>query len=87
MSELVFVLRCLGVTVLVVFSLQVKVSGVSIETHVERYARSSSLTTYIQTAANGGAALLQDGYLITKQFALDSTASLRGESRTIRSER
>ncbi|MFN8791146.1 MAG: hypothetical protein ACK5Y2_06795 [Bdellovibrionales bacterium] len=87
MSEFIFVLKCLFVTVLVVFSLQLKVSGVSIETHLERVARSSNLVSYFQTAANGGAALLQDGYLITKQFVLDSTASLRGESRTIRSER
>jgi len=86
-SEILFVLKCLFATVLVVFCLQLKVAGVSIETRLEGFARSSSLTNYIQTAANGGAALLQDGYLMTKQFVLDSTASLRGESRTIRSER
>lgn len=87
MSEAGFVLKCLGVTILLAFLMQMKFGGISVEARADHFIRTSGVTAYAQDAAAGGIALARDGYFAAKNFVLDSTASLRGESRSTRSSR
>lgn len=83
-SEAGFVLKCLVFTILLAFLLQLKIYGVSMETRADHFLRSSGVVSYMQDAADGGIAIARDGFYATKNFLLDSTASLRGESRSSR---
>lgn len=60
MEELKFVLKCFACTALLIVLMQVKVGGVSVETHSFRWLRTSTVSQYIQSTAAGGAMALRN---------------------------
>lgn len=88
MSEALFVLKCLAVTIVLAFLMQMKISGNTVEAKLDRLIHNSGATAYLQDAAAGGMALARDGYYATKNFIVDSTSSIgKGESQYNRSSR
>lgn len=79
MSDFIFVVRCFIFTLLIVIMMQFKVSGISIESRVDRFLRNSEITAYLQDVSAGGIQLAQDGYYFAKNLFLDSTRSLRSK--------
>ncbi len=77
MSDFVFVLKCLVFTLILGFLMQIKISGMSIEARAESLLRNSEINNYLQDASAGGARLVQEGYVATKNFVMDSTRSFR----------
>lgn len=65
-------------TLVLISLMQIKVSGVSIETRAEAFIRSSTVTTYLQQAADGGASFARDAYNRVKHSVLDSTSMFIG---------
>ena len=55
MNELFFVLKCLGITAVVVTFSQVSISGMTIEERVDESFRTSRAAVWVQGAAAGGA--------------------------------
>lgn len=54
MAELKFVLKCLGITSLILFVLQFEISGVRAEKHVSEYLRSGTAVVWVREAVKGG---------------------------------
>ncbi len=77
MSDFVFVLKCMAFTLILGFLMQIKISGMSLEARTESLLRNSEINNYLQDASVGGARLIQEGYLIAKNFVQDSTRSFR----------
>jgi hypothetical protein len=61
-DDLIFVLKMLGLTALVVVIFQVRTGGQTIEEHFDSFLKTSILVDYIQEATDGGIALGKKGY-------------------------
>lgn len=82
MSDAIFVIKCFVLAVGLAFVMQMKISGVTIESKMDSFIRTSKVASHLQDAAAGGAMILQETYYTTKNFVLDSTKSFRqGESK------
>lgn len=77
MSDAIFVIKCFIVAVGLAFAMQMKISGVSIESRMDSFIHKSSAAAHLQDAAAGGARLIQESYSSVKNFVLDSTKSFR----------
>ncbi|NUN06434.1 MAG: hypothetical protein HUU57_11805 [Bdellovibrio sp.] len=60
MEELKFVTKCLLFSALLIVLMQVKIGGVSVESHSFHWLRTSTVSQYIQSAAAGGAIALRN---------------------------
>lgn len=76
MAEVMLAVRLFAATLVIAFLMQIKVSGVSIESHLDVFMRTSIVTSYLQDAAQGGSQLIQRSYQASKKFVLDSTRTL-----------
>lgn len=54
MSEFFFVLKCMLFTVLLVFVMQIKIGGTSLEDYSQWWLKKSSVSIYLQSVAAGG---------------------------------
>jgi hypothetical protein len=61
MSEVFFVIKTFIVTLLVVFVLQFKVGGLSLENHLNYWLKQSTVAQYAQSAATGALLAIQNG--------------------------
>lgn len=77
MSDAIFVIKCFVVAVGLAFMMQMKISGITIESRMDSYIRKSSVVAHLQDAAAGGARIAQESYFSIKNFVLDSTRSFR----------
>ncbi len=62
MSELIFAIKTLLISALLVSLMQVKISGVSMENHTQSWLENSSVAHFIQGAATGGVLAFRDLY-------------------------
>ncbi len=53
MSDLIFVLKCLVLTFVAAVLMQMKVNGLTVETHMRMTASSPAIQTHLQLAARG----------------------------------
>ncbi|WP_413289588.1 hypothetical protein [Bdellovibrio sp. HCB337] len=77
MSEILFVVKCLVLTVLLTVFMQVKVGSASIEAYSQNWLQRSSVSIYIQSVAAGGALALKNLFYSVKSGATDTAASFR----------
>lgn len=74
MSELIYVLKCLGFTAAVILISQVRVGGITLEEKMEDSLRHSKTSVWIQSAASGGALMITNvSHSIKQSLSGDST--------------
>jgi len=59
MTEFIFVLKCLAVTAALTMAMQLQMSGVPLETKIEQSLEGSPVIAWVQSAAAGGALMIQ----------------------------
>ncbi|MEZ0392512.1 MAG: hypothetical protein ACAH59_09865 [Pseudobdellovibrionaceae bacterium] len=84
MLELMFVLKSLALSVVVMMCLQVKVGSSSLETHAEHWIQTSSVSNYLQKVSSGAVLAIRNAASITKDFV---TETFGDESATQRAGR
>ena len=72
MSEFSFVLKCMGITLLLTFVMQLEWQGQSIERRIGSAIERSPAVHWVESAAAGGALMLQR----TIQYAQEKTNSM-----------
>jgi hypothetical protein len=77
MSELIFVIKSLVITVVLVILMQVKVGNASIEDYSQHWLTRSSVSIYIQSVAAGGALALRNLAMSVKRAATGTVSSYR----------
>jgi hypothetical protein len=76
MSELMFVVKSLMMSVVLVATLQIRVGGRSIESQIERSLKTSETALWFQGAAAGGAIAIRNFY----HFAGDTISEKLGSA-------
>lgn len=69
MPEVMFVIKSLVVTVIIVLCLQVKVGHATAEDHVNDWMRTSAVTEYLREVAQGAALAIHNTAGIVSNFA------------------
>ena len=69
MSEFIFVLKTFVATLVIIFCMQMKIGGVTLENRFHHWVRTSSISHSIQTSASGAALALDQGFSIVKTKA------------------
>jgi hypothetical protein len=76
MSEILFSVKTFAISILIILFLQMQIADKSIETHMQNKIQDSKVALWIQSAAIGGALLLEQTALDIKNKVL----SLKEES-------
>jgi ABC-type sulfate transport system permease component len=77
MSELFFVLKSFLLTVILVVAMQVKVGNYSLEQYSQWWLQKSSVSTYVQSVAAGGALALKNLFFSVKSSVTGTVDSYR----------
>lgn len=62
MSEMIFALKTLLISALLISLMQVKIAGTTMETHTQAWLENSTVAHFIQGAATGGILACRDLY-------------------------
>lgn len=62
MSELIFTIKTLLISALLISLMQVKLAGTSLENHTQSWLQNSSVAHFVQGAATGGILACRDLY-------------------------
>lgn len=81
MSEFIFVVKSLILTVLLVVFMQVKVGNSSLEGYSQAWLQRSSVSIYIQSVAAGGALALKNLFFSVKNGVTGTVDSYRQGSK------
>ncbi|MGE3758362.1 MAG: hypothetical protein AB7H97_11430 [Pseudobdellovibrionaceae bacterium] len=77
MSEVLFVIKCLVVTLVIAALMQIRVGDFTIEEHAEEVVRHSFVTEYVQGTAAGVIVLGNSGWEKVKTLFRESTRSAK----------
>ncbi|RYZ91851.1 MAG: hypothetical protein EOP06_05985 [Proteobacteria bacterium] len=66
MSELLYVLKCLAITLLLTVFMQVRIGNTSMEAQSQWFLQKSAPAIYVQAVAAGGALALKDFFTSVK---------------------
>jgi hypothetical protein len=81
MSELLFVIKCLIITVLLTVAMQVRMGNSTVEQQSQWFLQKSPTSVYIQTVAAGGALALRNIFTSVKNGITGSVESYREGSK------
>lgn len=77
MSEVIFVVKCLVVTLIIATLMQIRIGDFTLEEHTEEAVRHSVVTDYLQGTAAGVIVLGNAGWEKVKTFFRDSSQSAK----------
>lgn len=66
MKEIVFLLKMMGLSLVVALLLQVNLGEKTAEFHFHSWLKTSALVDWLQTAVDGGISVTKAGYTVTK---------------------
>lgn len=81
MSELIFVVKSLVLTVVLVVFMQVKVGNASLEAYSQNWLQKSTVSVYLQSVAAGGALALKNLFYSVKGGVTGTVESYREGSK------
>lgn len=81
MSELIFVLKSLIITVVLIVAMQVKIGNSSLESYSQWWIQKSSVSIYVQSVAAGGAMALKNLFSSVKSGVVGTVDSYRQGSK------
>ena len=84
MHEMMFVLKSLLASVLVLFCLQFRVGSTTLENHAHRWMAQSAVPQYLQKVSAGAILMLRQGSKTVREFAADQMGG--GEAPVQRAE-
>ncbi len=68
MSELFFTAKCLVISLLIIFSMQVKVGHATVENYFNDWLQTSPMCLYLQEVSSGGVLFMQNTYQNSKRL-------------------
>jgi len=68
MPEVMFVLKSLVVTVVIMIGLQIKVGNVSLEDSIHHWVQTSNISNYVHGASSGAVLAIRNAAQATKDF-------------------
>lgn len=77
MSEIMFVVKCLVLTVVLTVFMQMKVGNASLEAYSQHWLQKSPVSIYVQSVAAGGALALKNLFYSVKSGVTDTATSFR----------
>ncbi|MCK6598228.1 MAG: hypothetical protein L6Q37_07670 [Bdellovibrionaceae bacterium] len=86
-SDILFVIKTLVLSLLIVAVLQIKVKDVTVESRVTTWFYSSSVPKHIQAAASGGALAIENAFKYSKESLRNLFSSSSRNSSAVLSEK
>ncbi len=72
MPELMFVLKSLAITVVIMIGLQVKIGNTSLEESVHQWVQTSSISNYVHSVSSGAVLAIRNTAATAKEFVAET---------------
>ena len=81
MPEVMFVLKSMAIAIVLMIGLQVKIGNTSLESSLQNWIRTSSISNYVHGVSSGAVLAIRNAAQVTKDFVAETFGHESGAQR------